>query len=79
VSWVCLYQSLKFKVSFSTATLTQTPQRPELALPLVTYGMKLRKIAARVATSGECEFAKFAFSCIHFVVHPSALQPYEGL
>jgi len=29
-------------------------------------------------TFGECELTKFAFSCIHLAVHPSALQSYEG-
>jgi len=33
--------------------------------------MTLGEIAAQAATSGECELTKFAFSCIHFVVHPS--------
>jgi len=40
--------------------------------------MTLGEIAAQAATSGHCELAKFAFSCIRFV-DPSALQPYEGL
>jgi len=39
--------------------------------------MTLGEIAVQAATSGYCELPKFAFSCIRFVVHPSALQPYE--
>jgi len=41
-------------------------------------GMTLSKIAAQAATSGECELTKFAFSCVRFEVHPSAMQLYEG-
>jgi len=41
--------------------------------------MTLGEIAAQAATSGECELTKFTFSCIYFVVHPSALQPCEEL
>jgi len=41
--------------------------------------MTLGEIAAQTATSGECELTTFAFTCIRFVVHPSGLQPYEGL
>jgi len=41
--------------------------------------MTLGEIAAQAATSGECELTKFAVSSIRFMVHPSDLQPYEGL
>jgi len=41
--------------------------------------MSLGEIAAQAATSGECDLAKFGFACTRFVVHRSALQPYEGL
>jgi len=59
------------------ATLTETTQRPELAMSDRHADTTLGEIAAQAATSGECELTKFAFSCIRFVVHPSALQPYE--
>jgi len=43
--------------------------------------MTLSEIAARAATSGECELTKFAFRCtgLRFEVCPSALQPYQEL
>jgi len=41
--------------------------------------MTLVEITEQAATAGESELTKFAFSCIRFMVHPSALQPYEGL
>ena len=41
--------------------------------------MTLGKIAQQAVTVGECELTEFAFSCMHFMVHPSALQPYEEL
>jgi len=41
-------------------------------------GITLWRNNAQATTCGECEISKFAFIGIRFVVHPSAVLPYES-
>jgi hypothetical protein len=73
--------NLKSKVPFfSIASLTDLFVTRMSFTPSDRYtGMTLGKSAAPAATFDKSQRTKLAFSCTRFVVHPSALQPYEGL
>jgi len=70
---------IMFSIFYSESYTDTSKTRARLTLSDRHTGMMLCEIAAQAATPGEYELTRFSFDYIRFVVHPSALQPNEGL